>query len=71
MIDDNVKLRPCPFCGEKATMWKVATALYAVGCFGDVLCPCNITKVAPLYYDKELAIKRWNSRAGCNGEKGV
>ncbi|MBQ7687190.1 MAG: hypothetical protein IJT28_08185 [Bacteroidaceae bacterium] len=52
-------------------MWKVATALYAVGCFGDVLCPCNITKVAPLYYDKELAIKRWNSRAGCNGEKGV
>ena len=55
------KLKPCPFCGEKAAVYEdecyslVAPTLYYVSC---LVCDAR----TPSHMDKAEAIKAWNKR---------
>ena len=57
------KLKPCPFCGEKAVLERYKSKLYGerywVTC-GFMLCP---VKPSTGISDKEHVIEAWNRRA--------
>ena len=61
------ELKPCPFCGGKATVSKVpeglnGSGLYVVGCNEDELCMGNINHFTMLFLTRRLAINSWNRR---------
>lgn len=62
-MDEELKLKPCPFCGHEAMLLNVfETDIYVVGCSVDILCPGYAGKLAPWYFGKELAAAKWNRR---------
>lgn len=54
-IDDDVKLKPCPFCGSTAGLYVSYEGMYAVRC--DY---CRIGTV--LTKNEQDAIELWNHR---------
>lgn len=62
-------LKPCPFCGSVAKVFKLdadvnaAYARYIVGCDGNFMCYGNINHLAMIFVTKETAIATWNRRA--------
>jgi Lar family restriction alleviation protein len=58
------KLKPCPFCGDKARIFMCGTGRMAVQCHG---CPAEITLFMPskasMEKIREYVIKAWNRRA--------
>ena len=55
--DFGTGLKPCPFCGAKATMWK-DTVGWVARCTGDKA-PCNAMQIANTEDD---LIQIWNRR---------
>jgi Lar family restriction alleviation protein len=60
MIDGHIDevLKPCPFCGGKATARKFENGWYGVVCDD---CPCDFGRY--WLYTREEAIEAWNRRA--------
>lgn len=53
-----IKLKPCPFCGGKASFYND---------FGEMFIQCeNCLSRGPLVYTPQKAIKAWNRRAEVN-----
>ena len=66
---EKIKLKPCPFCGAEAVIFRVSTdseldGTYIVGCDGPngSLCPCYAFGCSPMYKERELAVRLWNTR---------
>ena len=64
------KLKPCPFCGSKATFGEKIVEYYANGTREVIRTErthnviCNVCFAATKYYpSKETAKKQWNRRA--------
>lgn len=56
-------LKPCPFCGGKAEMWRVPdTDLYIVGCVDDHLCMGNVNHITRVFTTAGSAARTWNKR---------
>ena len=70
-IDEEVTLKPCPFCGSEAKTFRLpykelfSENLWIVGCDGNSgsFCPGYIWKCTPFYVGEDLAIIMWNKRA--------
>lgn len=66
-----IELKPCPFCGGKATIYGSTTIdKYFAGC---TRCTAAIgiyidNKWHPTFYDREDAADAWNNRAESKGE---
>lgn len=57
-------LKPCPFCGGRAEIWRVLdTNMYMIGCVDDQKCIGNIKQVTRIFFTDENAIATWNRRA--------
>ena len=55
-MTEEIKLKPCPFCGSEAVMLGEDDGMY------QVICPeCNGT-IDDFYNEKEVAAEKWNSR---------
>ena len=54
------ELKPCPFCGEKATIYQdlECGGYYRVGCLY-----CDMYVNTPIFDNPEEAIEMWNRRA--------
>lgn len=55
------KLKPCPFCGGEAAMWKheqVSYTEYRACCL-----KCHVTQAGMYYFSEKEAIESWNRRA--------
>ena len=75
MIDtDDIKLKPCPFCGSKAEIIKsnysVEGLILKVGCTSG-FCFCRITRNlwinwtnTEVEYEIQKMVKMWNTREG-------
>lgn len=59
-MDKQIELKPCPFCGERATILKWGE-IYVIGCDTE-MCFGNINHFAMVFYKTEHAIKTWNRR---------
>ena len=59
----DMKIKKCPFCGEKAYYWKAMWNFSGNG-FYRVICKSSICFVTPQVFadTKEDAIKKWNIR---------
>lgn len=55
-MNNNDDLKPCPFCGGKATLWEDLFGVSYVSCS----CCCVRT---PIEEDKHIVIEDWNRRA--------
>lgn len=63
----NEKLKPCPFCGNKANIIKRSNEMWNIGCFEDPLCfgwscfdiECDC---GDGFVNKKKAIEYWNRR---------
>ena len=59
------KLKPCPFCGEKAMCRKRRVKMneWIIGCDGTngVSCHGYVWK-SPVYFTKKEAVNAWNRR---------
>ena len=55
-VDENAELKPCPFCGGKASVIK-ESMWYEVHCDN---CPCNVGRC--WFSKREEAIEAWNRR---------
>lgn len=69
------KLKPCPFCGGKATVFLIpqglrSAGLYTVGCTEDAMCFGNLNHVAMVFVTRKLAEETWNRRAD-NDKKDI
>ena len=54
------ELKPCPFCGEKPTIWQNASKLWNVACDSD---NCEILPYGVNFKTETEAINAWNMRA--------
>ena len=62
-MDEELKLKPCPFCGHEALLLNVfGSDIFVIGCSEDNLCPGYAGKLAPWYCGKETATVMWNRR---------
>lgn len=60
---DKHGLKPCPFCGGKATVMQIPDSdLWTVGCDDELMCWGNINHIAMVFCTKENAQKAWNRR---------
>ncbi len=57
----EIKLKPCPFCGGSAELYKVWSG-YSVKCCGNERCHMQAVPL-PAYETKERAVEAWNRRA--------
>lgn len=64
MTHINEKLKPCPFCGANAFIWKDAVLSHGfkVSCEKD--CVTMPPRRDTSFSSVEAAIDRWNTRAG-------
>lgn len=62
-----VKLKPCPFCGKDAKLYKPSriAKLFVVGCVNE---DCGVMVESKFGKTKEEAIAAWNKRAGVSVE---
>lgn len=58
---DDIKLKPCPFCGGSAYL-RCEGTYYWVEC--EFLNDCRVRPVTDCFGTKSEAIKVWNRRAG-------
>lgn len=58
---EEVKLKPCPFCGSKQVEVRQIKDGWSIGC-NTTNCLCQWWFMRP-FTDKEQAIKAWNRRA--------
>lgn len=58
------KLKPCPFCGGEAALWKTLSGDYHIECINM----CDIKPGTLCYHTKEKAITAWNTRVIDNSE---
>lgn len=63
---NEIKLKPCPFCGREAKMQPELYGLngYRIGCeprATQYTCPGSIACSA-YYWNEEMAITSWNTR---------
>jgi len=62
-VGDEVKLKPCPFCGGEA---EIDDKIYSFGPVEVVVqCSnnnCGVVPTTNYYYDKARSIKEWNKR---------
>lgn len=61
------ELKPCPFCGCKATVLKIPEGLnwsgfYVVGCDEGDMCMGNINNFTMIFVTPEMAAETWNRR---------
>lgn len=63
----EIKLKPCPFCGGKAYIQRLAMGAlpYFVEC-GDESCIAN--GISTSFKTERKAAEAWNKRAGQEGE---
>lgn len=62
-VTSKEEIKACPFCGQEAKIIHFPkTAMYAVGCADDILCPGYVYKCAPVYFGKDNALEAWNTR---------
>jgi|GEM_PF-1765808 hypothetical protein len=66
--DNNIELKPCPFCGGKASIVPEdesenhsCDGWFQLGCMGDVDCPSHRVFSFPKK-DQDLCIEKWNTR---------
>lgn len=67
-MKNSVRLKPCPFCGGKATVFLIPqglrnAGLYTVGCTEDMMCFGNLNHVAMVFVSRKSAEETWNKRA--------
>lgn len=67
------ELKPCPFCGGKATIFLIPqglrnAGLYTVGCIEDHMCFGNLNHVSMIFVSKESAAETWNRRAATTND---
>ena len=67
---DEIKLKPCPFCGGKASVFKAYRVVYGInlglGTAYTVACEterCVLEGGGGLFDSEYSAIKAWNRRA--------
>lgn len=57
---ENIKLKPCPFCGSTASIWGIGGfVFYGVECDNEE-CGCTYGNNMQLSYEE--AIEMWNKR---------
>ena len=59
---DNLELKPCPFCGEKARIEKHSFS-WSPNKYGVKCCFCG-AGTYPFYYTPKEAAGAWNRRSG-------
>ncbi len=64
--EENEELKPCPFCGGKAT---IQGEDYANIFCGSNSCGMYLINKAKSCRDKKMAIKAWNTRKGVENGK--
>lgn len=60
-----MKIKPCPFCGSEAVIYKtdsIYTRVYSIGCTGEKNSNCAGLHGSGNYEDRREAIKEWNKR---------
>lgn len=55
----NNELKPCPFCGEEATVWLCGEG-YLVECNNEI---CGCVYGSNITLTRDQAVKLWNKRA--------
>ncbi len=54
--ENNIGLKPCPFCGGEAVMLGEEDGMY------QVICPNCAANIDNYDYEKEVAAEKWNTR---------
>ena len=68
MSEDNIKLKPCPFCGSEAKFIKQSTTIMSNDSnieMWDIACgnwPCYLSDGADWHLTKKEVAKIWNRR---------
>lgn len=55
-MTEEIKIKPCPFCGGKAVMLGEDDGMY------QVVCPDCAGTIDDFYNEKEVAAEKWNTR---------
>ena len=64
---NEIKLKPCPFCGSRAKIHKRSDGYYYVDCSLDNGF-CHVIPRTWIYDTPEEAAEAWNRRAGEHSE---